>query len=186
LVVHLPLDEAGDQRARSVIRATDAKGKVIGTAVGTAGRSRRHQFDWQHRIDLGNVANFDRTDKFSFGAWINPAAPDARAMTRGSGRGRACAGIDLLISQGKLEAHLVNAWPANGDSRRGENARGPGSGIHVFVTYDGSSKAAGVKLYADGAPIEVHRTHDTLTAESSRAVPARRTSQKGSGRSRAR
>src|SRR5262249_2640868 len=34
---------------------------------------------------------------------------------------------------------------------------------HVFVTYDGSSKAKGVHLYVDGKPAELEVTHDSLT-----------------------
>ncbi len=39
--------------------------------------------------------------------------------------------------------------------------------LHVFFTYDGSRKAAGVKLYVNGKPVEVEVKLDTLAAKDS-------------------
>src|SRR5206468_9096912 len=42
---------------------------------------------------------------------------------------------------------------------------------HVFATYDGSSKAAGLKIYVDGQPIAVDATHDSLSGSNRSNVP---------------
>ena len=49
--------------------------------------------------------------------------------------------------------HIINNWPddaAQDLSRRTRSS--PGSGPHVFVTYDGSSKAGGIKVYRRRSP----------------------------------
>ena len=80
-------------------------------------------------------------------------------------------GFDLLINKGKLEAHVVSVWPANAIQIEAKQALADNRWHHVAVTYDGSAKAAGVKLYADGRPIEVNVTVDTLTATSKTETP---------------
>src|SRR5262249_34381699 len=72
------------------------------------------QLDGARAINLGNdTANFNRTDKFSFGAWIKPASPDAGAIVARMNDAKADRGYDLLIHNGKLEAHLISSWPAD-------------------------------------------------------------------------
>ena len=36
---------------------------------------------------------------------------------------------------------------------------------HLFFTYDGSGKAAGVKIYVDGAPVATKTVSDTLAPQ---------------------
>ena len=50
--------------------------------------------------------------------------------------------------------HIIHKWP---EDALKVVAKGPVKAAqwhHVFVTYDGSGKAAGVKIYVDGVPQE--------------------------------
>ena len=130
------------------------------------------KLDGTFALDLGkDLANFDRTDKYTLAAWIKTDNKDAGTIIARMDEATGSRGFDLLISNGKLEAHVINTWPGNALRVEAKQPLSADQWHHVVVTYDGSSKAAGLKLYADGLPIEVAITSDTLTAESKANTP---------------
>jgi hypothetical protein len=73
-------------------------------------------------------------------------------------------GWEIWYSKGKISIDLINAWPKN--AIRVSTATplmGKGSWYHVFFTYDGSGKAAGVKLYINGDSVATTIESDALT-----------------------
>jgi len=167
---HLPLDQqAGDE---AVVFAGDEqnKAKVHGKAAWIEGKQgRAFKCDGGNYIDAGELANFERTDAFSYGAWIKPqgkagGAPIARMDDRNGHRG-----FDLYASGGKVAVHLINSWPNNALKVTTKASLKPDQWQHVFVTYDGSSKAAGIKIYFDGEPqawdIEQNRLSATIRTD---------------------
>ncbi|MEO6435935.1 MAG: DUF1549 domain-containing protein, partial [Tepidisphaeraceae bacterium] len=177
LLVHLPLDET-DTSGSVVFDAARPgfKGILNNKRIPTTGPSApleagkvgaALQLDGATTIDLGkNVGNFDRADKYSMGAWIKPATPDPGAIIARMDDAAANRGFDLLIHHGKLEAHVISTWPTNALKVEAKQPLAAERWHHVFVTYDGSGKAAGLKLYANGEPVEVVATNDTLTGDS--------------------
>jgi len=109
--------------------------------------------------DLGNVADFERDKPFSYGAWVN-----VRSGNRGSAilarmnDGKAYQGFDLYVSGDRLIAHLINSWPNNALKVETKQKIKINAWQHVMVTYDGSSKVAGVKIYLNGksSPLKTH------------------------------
>ena len=73
-------------------------------------------------------------------------------------------GVDLFVNGGRLEMHVVHAWPGNGIKVTTRDPLPHEGWHHVFATYDGSSKAAGITLYVDGAPQPLQVEKDQLTA----------------------
>ncbi len=75
-------------------------------------------------------------------------------------------GWDIFLEGNKraghtLVVHIVHQWPQH--AIRVESAPFPrGEWKHAGFTYDGSGKAAGVKIYIDGKPMPLTVTHDTL------------------------
>ncbi len=63
-------------------------------------------------------------------------------------------------------AHLINRWPDNAIKIVSKTALQPGHWHHVMVTYDGSRRAAGAKIYIDGKPqaavVEADSLKDTM------------------------
>jgi hypothetical protein len=74
-------------------------------------------------------------------------------------------GYEVLFDEGKLSAALVHYEPGNAIRVRAKEAFPTGEWKHVTLTYDGSSLAAGVRLYVDGAPIELEIIRDKLTRD---------------------
>jgi hypothetical protein len=68
-------------------------------------------------------------------------------------------GYELLLEEGHVAFGLHHMWPGNSLKVRTEQALRAGAWTHVAVTYDGSSRAAGLRIYLDGraAPLEVVR-----------------------------
>ena len=59
-------------------------------------------------------------------------------------------GWDLILQDGKPAAHLVHDWPDDALKVVSNKAAETKRWTHICVTYDGSSKAAGMKIYIDG------------------------------------
>ncbi|PAW63429.1 MAG: hypothetical protein B9S36_04790 [Verrucomicrobiia bacterium Tous-C2TDCM] len=118
-------------------------------------------------VTLG-VGNFSRSDPFSVSLWMQTPDRKARAVVLSRSKAwtdAASRGYELLIEKGKLNAALVHYEPGNALRVQTKNEFPVGSWHHVALTYDGSSRAAGLRLYVDGeeAPIEIVR--DKLTRE---------------------
>jgi hypothetical protein len=72
-------------------------------------------------------------------------------------------GWDLWYEGGKLGAHIIDKWPDNGLKVLTKNPLNPANEWHhVFITYDGSAKASGVKVYVNGALQPTDVMMDTL------------------------
>jgi hypothetical protein len=72
-------------------------------------------------------------------------------------------GYDLLLERGQLTARLFRHWPGNAIAVRSRAVIPPDTWAHVAVTYDGSSRAAGLRLYIDGRPVALEIERDRLT-----------------------
>ncbi len=136
-----------------------------GTGAFEAGRiGQALKLDGKLHVDLGDAAAFERNDAFSYGCWVRPAGKEMMAVIARMDDADANRGFDLFLADGRAYVHLIHKWPEN--AIRGNTKEQPiaeNAWHHVFVTYDGSSKAAGVKLYVDGTVQEVEVTHDALT-----------------------
>ncbi len=116
-------------------------------------------------VEGGNVASFERTDSFSLECWFN--AGDVQQPSRNllgrfdeaAGRGYALTldgygFIDMFVSNAVGNRITVVAGTPVTDAFY----------HHLAVTYDGSSTAAGVKIYKDGALLSTSIVTDTLSA----------------------
>src|SRR5262249_49116330 len=72
-------------------------------------------------------------------------------------------GFDLLLVDGRVEVHLVHSWPDNAIKVSTKPILPQGSWNHVFVTYDGSSQAAGLKIYINGEAANTDVNENRLT-----------------------
>ena len=83
-------------------------------------------------------------------------------------------GVDLLIAAGnKIEAHFVHAWSENAIKVTSREPLPRNAWSHVVLSYDGSSKAAGIQVYLDGRPLKLDANKDHLTDTITTAQPLR-------------
>ena len=153
LVVHCDFDQ---QTGQSVVNHAnaDASGRFVGAVEridGRAGRGLKFA-DWG-RVDLGNVASFNDTDAFSFGAWVktsNGRNSIVLAKTDASDLHR---GYELSLLDGHVTTQISRRQPGYVIKvTTKEDVIPNDQWHHVFVTYDGSHRASGVVIYVDGLP----------------------------------
>ena len=80
-----------------------------------------------------------------------------RAWTDSASRG-----YQLLIEDGRLKASLIHFWPGNAISVRTKALVATDTWINVAMTYDGSSRASGLKVYVDGELQQLDMVRDGL------------------------
>ncbi|HYG77712.1 MAG TPA: DUF1553 domain-containing protein [Planctomycetota bacterium] len=122
----------------------------------------------------GEAGNFERDQAFSYGCWVRlpkdfkgSAAIMARMDDQADFRG-----WDLMAQDGEYAVHLVSKWKDDAikvitQDRRAKND----TWQHVFVTYNGSGKASGFKIYVDGKEAKLKVDTNTLKDKSSAKTP---------------
>jgi len=161
LVFHYPLDATtGDRVANEV--GTHGQGKLKGNAIWRPGRfAEALSCDGKTYIDLGDTADFERTDAFSYGAWVLPTG--SGAVIARMDDPAAYRGWDVFVTGMHVEAHMIHHWPDNAIHMKTKEKLKPDQWTHLFVTYDGLSKAGGFRIYFNGKPQAVDVTRDRLT-----------------------
>ncbi len=124
-------------------------------------------------LDLGDAGDFEKTNAFSYGGWVRVSKATgnsgviARMDVKNDYRG-----WDLYQSDKKFSVHIVNKWPENAlkVSTKADVIKEKVF-QHVFVTYDGSGKAKGVRMYIDGVETALNNDKDDLKDSIRTTVP---------------
>ncbi len=173
MISHFAMDRVNKKQIADLANQ-NAKAEIVGRPKLESGRFGK-SLRTNNNIYLTSPTtgeSFERTDPFSFGCWIYSegkavGSPIARMDDADNHRG-----WDLFFKgDGRVEAHIINAWPSNTINVLGPAKLKPKTWHHFFATYDGSSKAAGLKLFVDGKPIETKAEHDSLTETIKTKVP---------------
>lgn len=126
------------------------------------------QFSGDNELECRGSGEFNRTDAFSFALWLKPTEKQARAVVFHRSRAwtdSGSRGYELVLEDGKPFFGLIHFWPGNAIGVRAKEALPLNEWSHVVVTYDGSSKAAGVALYLNGQRLELETVRDKLTRD---------------------
>ena len=112
------------------------------------------------------VGNFRRFDPFSVALWMS--TPDVKKRAVVFHRSRAWTdagsrGYQLLIEEGKLSASLIHFWPGNAIRVRTRAVIPTKQWLHVTITYDGSSRAEGLRIWVNGKPAPCDVVRDNLS-----------------------
>jgi mono/diheme cytochrome c family protein len=103
------------------------------------------------QLSVEDAGDFDTSDSFSFGGWVNPdRIRGFAAILSRMDEGNSYRGWDLWIDEGKVGTHIVSKWMDDALKVMSNNAIPAKQWSHVFVTYDGSAKEQGVKIYING------------------------------------
>jgi hypothetical protein len=166
LFARLPLDESAGKQVVDVV-----SGKPVGQVRGgepawiNEGKlGKAFACDGKRFIDLGNTGSqFERDRGFSYGAWVrwNGGSGGMSPLAR-MNDGNAYRGYDIYLTNGQVAAHIIHAWPGDALKVTTKAKIKPNTWTHLFVTYDGSSQASGIKVYIDGKPQPVDVNVDAL------------------------
>ncbi|MCA9236856.1 MAG: DUF1549 domain-containing protein, partial [Planctomycetales bacterium] len=128
------------------------------------------RFDGDGGIEFPQLLEADRWDEWTLDFWLRDTAADPRPVVvaqRTFGTDVGYNGLDVMLEGGFVTVRIYRVWPGNGIGLRTRATIPPGQWRHLAVTYDGSSQAAGIRVFFDGQPadVEVLRDHiDKQTA----------------------
>ena len=174
LVSHLPLDTLlglatpDEGPAADMARANTGLERELNSVElvdGHAGSAAR--FDGVNFLNLGREADFEWYDRFSVGGWIKaPPRDTAVALFSKRNGEQKRGGYELLLtSDSRLGARLVHDGVHYAEVRTRRIAL-PNTWTHVFLTYDGSGLASGLRLFLDGRLARATAERDSLARRS--------------------
>jgi hypothetical protein len=123
-------------------------------------------FDDTNRGFLGrDVGSYDRTKEFGFDLWLLAAKvyEDANVINHRDDDNSGGAGYTLDLENNHLRFDMRHSWPFNMLSVSTKQAVPVNEWVHVTITYDGSSRTDGIRIYWNGKPAELDIRRDNLT-----------------------
>lgn len=109
--------------------------------------------------------DFSRHDPFTISLWVKVPKEYERAVIFHRSRASIDAGhrgYELTIIDGKLNAWMAHFWPGDAIAIAAKEKLPVGRWVQVGIAYDGSSKAAGLKIITDGKLVETETLRDGL------------------------
>lgn len=176
LIAHYPLDVLADLSSSSAIAnhpPAKANVKIISELIrpvlGEGKEGQALQFDGKNYMSLGDVGDFEECDHFTIGAWVKPTQrPEQLAglLARRNGEQKR-GGYELVMTpSGQLQAGLFH-------DKNKEKAVVESTGriaveqwSHVAMTYDGSGRAAGIRIFINGKEQSTKTLFDQLDRKS--------------------
>lgn len=163
-VAAFSFDELSEGRSPNLVSTNAAEFVDSPTLVpGRFGRA--VQFDGDNSVIAKGAGHFQRTDPFSISLWIKRTEEQDRAVVLHHSRAwtdSGSRGYELLLEEGRPFFGLIHFWPGNAVAVRAEDAIPLNEWKQLAVTYDGSSRAAGIRLYLDGEAVPTTTVRDNL------------------------
>src|SRR5262249_24799836 len=119
----------------------------------------------ENGFNFPGVGHFTRSDPFTLSLWLRAPPLAARAVVIHHSKAPVDAGsrgYELLLEGGKVALGLHHMWPGNSLKVRTKRAIASSTWVQVTETYDGSSRAAGVRICLDGEPADLEVVRNGL------------------------
>ncbi len=116
-------------------------------------------------LDLGQAGVFSKSDPFSIGVWINIPQNLKEAVILHKGNAERLynyRGYHLMIRNNRFELNMAHTAPSNAITKISTADVPRDEWIQLTITYDGSSKAEGLRLYLNGSIMNMETTMDQL------------------------
>lgn len=119
-------------------------------------------------LDLSQVGVFRKSQAFSVGIWVNiPKDLKEGVILHKSQAERLYnfRGYHLYLKNNRLEINMAHTAPSNAITKISKQPVIRNQWIQLTITYDGSSKANGFRLYQNGEEMAMETTTDQLTKD---------------------
>jgi hypothetical protein len=162
LLGHWPFDENPNDQVET---SQPARFEAAAAAYGEGVLGSAAKLDGLAYLDGGNRLNFKRDEPFSIAVWVRPSAKTGRLtiISRMEDAQHLYRGYALQLVEGAPAFFLVHSFPDNMIQVQAQETLKLNRWRNLTVTYDGSGKAAGVKLFVDGELQKTDLTIDTLS-----------------------
>lgn len=174
-----PAEPANERAAMEVEGATRAvtdgavraveKGSVyheaglIGQAAG---------FDGMQHVELPATMPMAADRPWTFGIWVKASGPLSCVLSKIEPTGDR-RGVELIWQKGQLHLNIVDRWVVSAIEVSTKHPVKRSDWNHVVVSYDGSRRAAGVRVFVDGLAAELSMRRDTLRGTITNDEPLR-------------
>lgn len=156
---YFPLDETEGTFTYNII--TEHKCNIKGLMTRLNGKYGKAQgFRGSSFIDCLNVAKYDINSKFSIGCWLLPETGNVGTVAA-KFNSQLSKGWKIRISNNKISFHL-NSSKDQSIKIITHNPIPQGKWSHINITYNGSGKASGLKLFINGNEVKVTVESDNL------------------------
>ncbi len=153
--------------------ATGMRGQVVdkGTfqLAEHEGVGRGLKLDGKTAFQFADWPAYDADKPFTWTGWLKLKANAGGTLFSHMRVADGYRGYDFWVQGGSVGTHLINAWSGNALKVVSTEKLKPDSWQHVAIVYDGSKKAAGVKIYLDGKvaknKVEADKLTGTVTPE---------------------
>src|SRR5262249_34968550 len=121
-------------------------------------------------IAIEDAGDFDKNQAFSYGAWVKltKRAQFGAILARMDDKNH-YRGWDLWIENNRVGTHIIHKWDEDALKVVSNTPLKLNQWYHLFVTYDGSGQAAGVKVYVNGTPqqttVQADKLKNTIRTE---------------------
>ena len=170
-VGHYPLDDPKDDEFRNLANArlpakmvVNQQGKEPEVVPGKVGNALRLVGD--SYVDLGeDIGFYERNEPFTIGLWFKSLKDslEGPVFSRSGGYYNGNRGYDLTLRTDRtFSASLNHTWPASSIEIRTTDKLPVNEWCHLTMTYDGSSRADGLRLYLNGRPMRYQVVTDHL------------------------
>lgn len=126
------------------------------------------QLDGDMALAFPGVGRFMRSQPFTIGLWAHiPDSLDEGVIFHGN-KGAALytfKGYQVSVENDRFDVRLAHDFPYNAIHLLSNSSVPRNEWIHLTLTYDGSSKAAGVRLFVNGKPLDMEVRRDNLVKD---------------------
>jgi hypothetical protein len=163
----MPFDVAGGVMRYAFDEPADGKvAKAVEGPVFVDGKAgKAAQLNGENGFTFPGVGQFSRVDPFTLSLWLQAPAHAPRMVVVHKSKAPVDAGskgYELLLENGRVALGLHHMWPGNSLKVVTKQSVKVNEWTHVTATYDGSSKATGVRIYINGEPAELEIVRDGL------------------------
>lgn len=163
-VSHLTFDDMANGKATDLTPGADKAtyGGNIGPVPGKKGQALRSDAYGQF-VAEGRKSAFERMEPYTISFWIQIPEDfeDAHVIYNGNDRIQGYRGWDVVLDSNRLHFRLNHAHPYQSLDIRSPEPLRLKEWVHFVWTYDGSSRAEGMRIYRNGAqiPVEIKRNY---------------------------
>jgi hypothetical protein len=121
---------------------------------------------------LADVGDFEKDQPFAVSFWIRNNRPGQMgALLARLDNERGYRGWDVWLQEDRVAMHIINTWPQDALKVATKDPLPANQWAHVAVSYDGSAKAGGVRIYINGELRTVKIEEDHLESTIRTDVP---------------
>lgn len=163
-----PLDVVTTNTTADAVTTTNVAKLVDGPDLVPGKLGKALQFSGDNSLVCDSVPEFHRADAFSFDLWLRPGELQDRAVVLHQSRSwtdSGSRGFELRLDGGRPSFSLIHFWPGNALAVEATNSLPLNEWSRLTITHDGSSRAAGVRLFLNGVRQETRTICDKLSKD---------------------